>query len=105
MYNITTTFNKEFDTLLQEALTKYSKGEMTDKQVIELLAYGESYDDNNEPRFPDIDMVKETKYDVIETMSTISGKDEDDLWSVYDEVYAYVLMPYESDTRLFSNVF
>ena len=87
MYNITTTFNKEFDTLLQEALTKYSNGEMTDKQVIELLAYGESYDENAEPRFPDIDMVKETKYDVIETMSTISGKDEDDLWSVYDEVY------------------
>ncbi len=32
-------------------------------------------------------MTKETKQDVIETMSEMSGVDEDDLWLVYDKVY------------------
>jgi hypothetical protein len=87
MYNITTTFNKQLDSLIQDSLTKYSNGEFTAKQVIQLLADGESYGKDGKPLYPDADMVKETKYDVIEAMSNISSTSEDDLWLVYDEVF------------------
>lgn len=87
MYSITTTFNKQLDNLIEDALVKYSKGEYTAKQVIQLLADGESYGEDGKPLYPDADMVKETKYDVIEAMSKISGIDEDELWLVYDEVF------------------
>ena len=87
MYIIATTFNKKLDWFIQEALIKYSKNEYTEKQVIQSLVDGESYDEDGEPLFPDADMTKETKYDVVETMVSISGKSEDDIWVIYDEVY------------------
>jgi hypothetical protein len=84
---ITKTFNKEFDTLIKSSILEYSKGQKTAKQVIQLLADGETYI-NGKPLYPGCDMTKETKQDVIEIMSKISGVEEDDLWSVYDEVYS-----------------
>jgi len=83
---ITTTFNREFDNLLKNSILEYSKGNKTAKEVIQLLADGESYV-NGKPLYPDCDMTKETKQDVIETISEMSGVEEDDLWLVYDEVY------------------
>ncbi len=88
MYHITTTYNKDVDKLIQEGLKQYFKNELSAKEVISILASSESYDDDGRALYPDTDMTKEVKYDVIEVMSKISGVSEDDLWDIYDEVYS-----------------
>ena len=75
------------DNLIQEGLKNYSLGNATAKDVFEILANSTRVDSDGNGLFPGTDMTKETSYDVVETMSKISGVNKSDLWQIYDEVY------------------
>ena len=86
-YHFFSTLDPDADSFINDSLNQLRTNKITPKQVFKNLKKVESYDSNNNPYFPEADMTKEVKYDVVENMVKISGMTDSELWDIYDEVY------------------
>lgn len=86
-YHFFSTLDPDADTFINDSLNQLRDNKITPKQVFKNLRKVESYDANGKPYFPEADMTKEVKYDVVDNMTRISGISDSELWDIYDEVY------------------
>ena len=86
-YKFFTTDCRLADNFLDDTLSRVENGLIDLEQAFKNLQKLETVGDDGEPNFPDSDLVKETIYDLVENLSKITNKSQDEVWEVYDFVY------------------